>query len=253
MSTDTEQILRALARLGDKVDELRLTIELEAKKDNPVVDFQWQGKKVSFFLPMMNVDAIQRRIALRRCFYEDTLLTKCSKYLDKDSVVFDCGAHIGNHTLHFALINQVKKVVSFEPQATVFENLEKNVKLNGLRNVVLKNMALGEKDGFAEVIAGHSRNSGGTEFAVSEEEGVRMDHLDKYHKYNPTFMKIDVEGMALPVLKGAKKILTEAQPVLWVELRPARKEFDAPAAFLQELGYRHSALNPQNHLFLPPG
>ncbi len=63
-------------------------------------------------------------------------------------VVADIGANIGFYTLWLAAL-QVPgtRIVSFEPNPSVYEALVENVRLNAYDNVLTVNAAVGEKDG----------------------------------------------------------------------------------------------------------
>jgi hypothetical protein len=68
--------------------------------------------------------------------------------IKKGDVVLDIGANIGYYTLIFAkLVGEEGKVFAFEPEPTNFSLLEKNVEINGYKNVVLIQKAVSNETG----------------------------------------------------------------------------------------------------------
>ena len=60
----------------------------------------------------------------------------------------DVGANAGYYTIIGSrLVGEKGKVYAFEPEPAMFALLEKNVRLNGLTNVVLERKALSNKQG----------------------------------------------------------------------------------------------------------
>lgn len=80
---------------------------------------------------------------------------------------------------------------------------------------------------------GHRSQAGGTRYASYVPTVMLDDFLD--HFSPPDLLKIDVEGAELLVLGGAKKILKEKRPVIFIEVGD---EQSAPAtALLRESDY----------------
>lgn len=119
-------------------------------------------------------------------------------------VVFECGGHHGCSAILLSKwVGETGKVVTFEPLPSNFEILEKNVRLNSLANVIPKREAVGANAGaitFDEAISGISASGNGV--------SVKVSRLDDYAYLNPTFLKIDVEGFELDVLRGATEIMS---------------------------------------------
>lgn len=253
MDDNTARVVRALHRLGQHVDGLRLVLERQSLGADPVIETFVDGRQVRFFLPRMTYDLIQKEIALQRTFYEIWLLNQTRRYLNPNAVVFDCGANIGNHSLYFAIITQVRRVFAFEPQHDVFTTLERNIALNELANVDAHQIALGAAAGTGGVRLSNPRNSGAARIAPTENGNVHVRPLDDFADAAPTLLKIDVEGMALDVLKGAHNILRTYKPRILVELRQEKGELHPVVSFLDNFGYRAEAINRSNFFFHPHG
>jgi len=168
--------------------------------------------------------------------FETNLVKKAVR---KGSVVLDIGANIGYYTLIFAkLVGEQGKVFAFEPEPFNFKLLKKNVEINNYQNVILQNSAV-------------SNNNGKTKLYLSQEQSgthrifpshicsnnyveVEMVRLDDYFKKNVlaekiSFIKIDVEGAELGVLKGMKSLLelNKKLEILIEFIPPYIKEFGA--------------------------
>jgi FkbM family methyltransferase len=75
---------------------------------------------------------------------------------------------------------------------------------------------------------------------VYAEKRVRIETLDSYQLPCVDFIKIDVEGHELEVLRGARRTLQECSPVLLVEVKEPNLE--AVIGFLKDLGYINQPL-----------
>ncbi len=144
------------------------------------------------------------------------------EYLPKNNpkVIFDCGANIGITTLFLKERFPRAKIHCFEPLPTNFNLLKKNVEVNGLKDVIIYQYAVSERDCkipffFNEEHATSGTSSrwkgrgGSTKIVV---EGKRLSNLVKKHK--PDLLKIDIEGGEFPVFAdmaktGALKIIKE--------------------------------------------
>lgn len=158
--------------------------------------------------------------------FEPHMVRLFETLLPSNSCVFDVGANIGCTSLLFARV--ADRVVAFEPSPTTFVFLRKNVDRAGLRNVDLRNYALGSTQGASRLTFAPSNRSGGF---VSDrikasgghvEEVIRVNTLDaaaqEANVGHVDFVKIDVEGFEKSVLEGARQILARDQPLVVLEL-----------------------------------
>jgi FkbM family methyltransferase len=138
-------------------------------------------------------------------------------YLPRASVVFDVGANVGEWTARALQINAHAQYHCFEPSAKTFGALAAR-HLPG--NVRINHFGLGDRAQERELHVfsdGCGANSlydrVGTDEKAREVETIRLDTLDAYCAANAVqrigFLKIDVEGHELSVLRGAQAMLAE--------------------------------------------
>lgn len=144
--------------------------------------------------------------------------------------VVEVGANIGAHTLMLARqVGPQGVVYAFEPQRIVFQALCANLALNSITNVHCRQEALGESAGTINVRPldyQRENNFGGLALGGSRGEPVPLVTLDSFELPQCQFLKIDVEGMELNVLKGASQTIERCRPILYVE--NDRSELSAP-------------------------
>lgn len=150
------------------------------------------------------------------------------KYFSLDKGIFiDIGANIGKYTVKIG--NQLKdrgKVIAIEPQPANFKALEKNVKLNNLKNVYLKKVACSDSNGFTKFYIDYIGDYDGRHSLIKNKRSrkkikVRIQKLDfildELKIKEVDLIKIDVEGAESLVLKGALKTLKNSHPKIIFE------------------------------------
>lgn len=138
------------------------------------------------------------------------------RILRDDDVVLEIGANIG----YYAIIESrlCRKIYAAEPHPGNFQRLIGNLELNNTKNVECFNIALGSKDGpitlnCSELSNWHSCRSAPTESGNAiEVEGRSIDSFVA-NRTQPTFIKMDVEGYELEVLRGATETLRHVRGV----------------------------------------
>ena len=138
-------------------------------------------------------------------------------------VVIDVGANVGTATLAFARARPDGTVFAFEPSKRMRRSLEENVRRNGLKNVQVVPLALGdEARSFAlvEEMPGNPGSSYLSEAGESPDEVVSSVRLDDWMDEGTSadFMKIDVEGFEGRVLLGAERTLRRCHPAIVLEI-----------------------------------
>lgn len=155
--------------------------------------------------------------------------------------VLEIGANLGVHTLVLAqLAGNSGQVHAFEPQRLLFQTLAGNMAINSVTNVYAYQKAAGETNGHIKVPVldcEQEINWGGLELGKWEQgEEVEQITVDSLSLDNCHFIKIDVEGMELAVLKGAAETIRRFQPLLYVENDRTDKAMQL-IHYLDRLGY----------------
>jgi FkbM family methyltransferase len=151
-----------------------------------------------------------------------------------EAIVCDVGANIGAHTL--ALAKMAKHVHAFEPQPMLFNALCGMAALNYLRNVTCYQVGIGETEGvmsYCDLNFEVPNNLGSAPLdKFTGDFGVKVFPLT-----TPChFLKVDVEGMELEVLKGARDMIREYKPALYIENDRPEKS-DELIDYIRSLGY----------------
>jgi len=139
----------------------------------------------------------------------------------------DVGANIGHYCLVAANeMGLTGKVYAFEPQPDCCDVLEHTISLNNWENrLSVHQMALGSESSKMQLYllgSGSTLDDNFNDYQSTETITVSVDTLDNQMAMlecgQIDFIKIDVEGYELQVLKGAEKTIQEFTPVIFVEI-----------------------------------
>lgn len=174
------------------------------------------------------------------------------RWIKPGDTVLDVGAHIGYLTVLLSrLAGPAGGVFAFEPGANNLPYLERNVE--HLRNVRIEPVALGNQDGqvpfFLEALTGQNNSLSADYdlFAANRASAhssesyqstkVSITTLDLFcteRNLEPNWIKIDVEGHEIDVLRGGTLTISSILPALTLEVTRNNAEV---ALFLKELDY----------------
>ena len=129
-----------------------------------------------------------------------------SNLLPQNGIFFDVGANCGWYTRIISKLKKEVTIFAFEPNKKAFIFLQEFCS----ENIITLPLAVG-KDNKSKVspINPFFRQPSGTYFQKSK-NGVNLISIDtfsKKHKLMPDFIKIDVEGLELDVIKGSIETL----------------------------------------------
>ena len=146
----------------------------------------------------------------------------CRRIVQDGDTVLDIGANIGVVSVLLARCVGAKGVVhSFEPNPRLVEVLNKVVDRNGLRNMRIHAVALGERVEQLDLVvppgnAGMGsliREQATSATTVHRVEVLPLDQVaEREGVGNIRLIKIDVEGFEEMVFKGAYKVLSSIRP-----------------------------------------
>lgn len=158
----------------------------------------------------------------------------CPRFLSSQvrpgETVYDIGANKGQMSLLFARrVGPSGCVLAFEPVPEEHESLCRNLRLNGLDWVEALPLAVSDAAGRATFTYASDRPTQGKLAGVEptyvnegagtfEVETVTLDGLLEKGLPAPDLLKIDVEGAAAAVLRGAARLLEERSPRIYLDL-----------------------------------
>jgi len=186
--------------------------------------------------------------------FESAELRFAERYLQPGMTVLDIGAHHGLYSVLAARRVGANGIVrSFEPSPRERRFLQRNLEINRFRNVRVEPFALGSEAGSAELHVVTDGEDGCNSLRApvgvkTQKVAVAVKVLDEYLRESglegADFIKLDVEGAELGVLRGAKSLLSSARrPVILAEVQDVRtKPWGYPAAeiirLLESQGYQ---------------
>jgi FkbM family methyltransferase len=191
-----------------------------------------------------------------------TIETRCYlRLIRKNACVFDVGANNGHYTMLYSdLVGPGGQVHAFEPVPKSAGQLRTRIAQEAIHdNITLNEVAVTDVSGldlkigipnqdFGQAsLAAHAhgswRNGNGIEYV-----GCRTVTLDDYaaeqRLASVDFIKIDVEGAELLVLKGARKLLGKFRPIVHLEYFGEWTSafgygLNDLVSFLEDIGYRN--------------
>jgi FkbM family methyltransferase len=214
-------------------------------------------------------DKIAYVIRTQKTFWEIDQLEYIAMVGPAGGIYVDVGSNIGNHAVFFGRFC-ADHVVAVEPHPRLQPILAGNLESNGVADrstVVHAGISDAGTAGAMSLRDGHQGNIGASHIVPGSEASVadtlvplrRLDDLlDELAPSLPalpfTFLKIDVEGMEMSVLRSATTLLRAHRPQILVELITEEALTEA-SALLKEFGYEWVARlgSPPAYHFVVPG
>jgi len=173
--------------------------------------------------------------------------------LEPEDTVIDIGAFVGFFTIKAAMI--ANKVIAIEPHPKNFDLLQKNV--SHFKNVILLKKALGSFEGEVNLHVlpatpygssmrfnygyGHIKVSVVPLDKIASEIGI-------HSPYEKLFIKVDVEGAEIDVLKGARQTIKKPGTRLVVEANHYPGEVQEVCEFLKGEGLEIIKITDRNYI-----
>lgn len=205
-------------------------------------------------------DWIDNRLIIGKPFEYDQLNYVFSQ-IEKRRIdmCLDCGANIGLYTVLLGIhAPKLREIIAFEPVPDTFLRLQNHILMNNLNaKVTPAPIALSNKSGFSKIqFTPKSSGIATLDAAASAQQNANFSHelrietapFDDIYAYRDRscFVKIDVEGHAVPLLEGMKKFLSENTCLLQIE---TTNDSDAIESMLSQLGYRLENTIKEDHYY----
>lgn len=259
LENSQEKILSALYRLTSKIGKQevfdRFSCGFADKNLLPLgrnltsTSFLYDNREFTFM--HFSGDYIPKVISEKSTFYETPFLEILSSIYIPETVIIDCGANIGNHSIFFSNVLNAE-VIAFEPQPFNNSLLKANALINRCEdNISIINKGVGDSNSRVKLYMAREDNYGSftadidfikipkkenEDYESFEMDIVRLDDEVDHDNKKVSIIKIDVEGMELAVLKGSEKIIRNNLPAIAVECF-TKNIFDEIKGFLEKYGY----------------
>ena len=176
--------------------------------------------------------------------------------LPTGAVIIDGGANAGFFTIPVAnrIRGRGQRIVSFEPQLTLFRALSGSLALNDISFCDLRYAGLGDALGTAQVPDidyGTPQDFGTVQIsATGSGTPVEVVTIDSLGLERVDFIKLDVEGYECAALAGGIGMIQQHRPYIWVEFFITGKE-PIKAALAGVPDYAFFQVDYQNMLCIP--
>lgn len=198
---------------------------------------------VSFLYTTDSNDDLEVRSRTSFADWEPATRSKFAELSKDKELIIDVGAYSGVYSLIAATTNPNTRVIAFEPNPSIFDQLKRNVAINSATNIELINVATGTNLGKSKLFLSSSSSSSSSLInnAVADSwieiEVTTLDYiLADIEPKSKCLMKIDVEGLESATLAGARNFIANNSPVIITEALD-QKAIEEQELILSPLGY----------------
>ncbi len=180
--------------------------------------------------------------------YEIDFQRRLTRTLQVGDTFLDIGAHVGYYMLLGSrLVGPHGHVYAFEPLPRNAAFIKRHIVLNKLENVTFLQLAISNRSGKVHFGAGISTSTGRID--LTGELEVQTSSLDDLLKAGtieaPDVIKIDVEGSEADVLEGAKVLLQNHRPKIFLATH-GNEAYQHCVALLTAQDYSLEPINAEN-------
>ena len=216
--------------------------------------YKFYLEEIDSFIYLGRTSHITKRLIVNG-HYEPEIFELLSTNLPNKGDFIDVGANAGVFSIFLAKnVESTRKVLSVEPHPDMQKLLIKNMNNNNLTDsYILFAGGVSDRPGNFNLnyIEGKEEYSSLTELrheAIKSEVNSAMkvkvdvqtiDNLCIKYKLEPSFIKIDVEGLECKVLMGSKKAIEKYKPLLIIEVSDHLNENSSSEIlnYLDSIGY----------------
>jgi FkbM family methyltransferase len=176
--------------------------------------------------------------------YESEKQLRFCQAVRENFVVFDIGAHVGFYSLLASVIvGDRGSVFAFEPLPRNLHFLRTHLEINGRKNVVVYEAAVGRRSGVSQFTEGSETSCGcASETGRLSVPMVSLDDLFSQGKIAiPEVVKMDIEGGEVDAIMGGQNLLKECHPIIFLATH-GQEEHRNCIQLLSGMGYDLSPL-----------
>ena len=187
------------------------------------------------------------------------------KYLPKDPVIIDCGAHIGSDSVELSRIFPNAQIHSFEPVPHLYEKLKWNTRrrsnitcypyaLSNSNGTATMYVSSGSSDASSSLLAptGHMDQHADVKFndVINVQTFTLDSWAEKYNVKKVDFMWLDMQGFEYPMLQASAKIFPSVKAI-HTEVNPTELYKDSVLypqfkSWLESRGFKVKAEMPDS-------
>ena len=216
-----------------------LTLVDRLLKGDNLVTFNYQNTPITFEITGKNLAVEIANVGGN--FYEVAELEFIQQNLKSSNpVIVDIGANTGNHLVYFAKFMQAAKVIPIEFHPDIIAALKRHISINQVSNIDLSKLgyAIGKNRGTSFIKEHPAKDLCLTEIDDNIINGTEVEvvTLDELIKEKVDFIKVDVQGIEIEALAGAKNLIFSYQPDMLVEV--AKNHIKEFRKFLEVVRYQ---------------
>jgi FkbM family methyltransferase len=236
----------------------------QAGRGDVLICSPFRGLRLFFYCnPISKVE----RTIIADGLYNPAALNLAEIFLVPDGILLDIGANVGSFGLPLAKAHPEIEVHAYEPNPSAVKRLQKNISTNRVKNVAVRNLAVGKQSGELEFWAFENGDLGLSSFLSPVQTGsrkitVKVIRLDDLYpsETQVCLIKTDTQGYEFEVLEGARgliqrgrpPILLEHEDALFASKRDAEQVRMNLKALFSDLGYEVFYLSKKDpFLFFP--
>ena len=219
----------------------------------------------TYYLPKYAYQDVIRREIIKNRIFDKDVFDLSKKYITPNSIVIDAGANYGQLSILFSKLYHNTIIYSFEASKYIFDILDINIKLNS-NNIKAINCVLSDKTDKQYLKIPNLKKYGtygslNLEFSSNKkntyENRTLIRKIDDFsYEKKISFMKIDVQGFDLNVLKGSIKTIKRHRMPIIFEYENTLEDkmnfkFDDFIIFFNKINYRFVTAVNNNFLVLP--
>tara|TARA_B110000003_G_scaffold275632_1_gene318829 strand:- start:311 stop:1117 length:807 start_codon:yes stop_codon:yes gene_type:complete len=219
----------------------------------------------TYYLPKYAYQDVIRKEIIKNRIFDKEIFDLSKKYITSNSIVIDAGANYGQLSVLFSKLFDDITIYSFEASKYIFDILNQNAKINS-NNIKAINCALSNYTDEQYLQIPNLKKYGtygslNLEFSLNKKntykDKILIRKIDNFtYEKKISFMKIDVQGFDLNVLKGSLETIKKHRMPIVFEYENTLEDkmnfrLDDFVTFFNKINYRFITVVNNNFLVLP--